>query len=121
MISILADEEGNVVITKKNELVDRNCECCSRTSLFVCWLKIQNYINIFVSDPLFDLFITLCIVFNTLFMMLEHHGQPEELTQTLIVSNYVSQNFRALEFLYICSCTVNFKGMRVGERVWDSK
>lgn len=103
-----ADEDGNISIQEKNELVDRNCECCSRTSCFVCWLRIQNFINIFVSDPLFDLFITLCIVLNTLVMMLEHHDMPQELNDTLTISNYVS----CFHLFFAClTCLLNFRSI----------
>ncbi|VDI64609.1 Hypothetical predicted protein [Mytilus galloprovincialis] len=97
VVIIKPDEEGNVAVREKGELVDRNCACCSKTKMFVCWLKFQNILNIFVSDPLFDLFVTICIVLNTLFMMLEHHGQPQELTTTLEVSNYIFTSVFILE------------------------
>ncbi|XP_063432636.1 sodium channel protein 1 brain-like isoform X1 [Mytilus trossulus] len=97
VVIIKPDEEGNVAVREKGELVDRNCACCSKTKMFVCWLKFQNILNIFVSDPLFDLFVTICIVLNTLFMMLEHHGQPQSLTTTLEVSNYIFTSVFILE------------------------
>lgn len=43
-----------------------------------------------VRDPLFELGITLCIVLNTLFLALEHHGMSENVRQALDIGNKVS-------------------------------
>ena len=51
----------------------------------------ENFLHKIVSDPLFDLFITFCIVINTLFLALEHHNMPQGLKITLDVGNYVSK------------------------------
>lgn len=42
-----------------------------------------------VKDPLFELAITLCIVLNTLFLALEHHGMSESVRQALDIGNKV--------------------------------
>lgn len=42
-----------------------------------------------VRDPLFELGITLCIVLNTLFLALEHHGMSENIRQALDIGNKV--------------------------------
>lgn len=42
-----------------------------------------------VRDPLFELAITLCIVLNTLFLALEHHGMSENIRQALDIGNKV--------------------------------
>lgn len=55
------------------------------------WIRFQQICFKIVAEPLFDLFITLCILLNTAFMAAEHHNQPDALTQLLDVSNYVSQ------------------------------
>ncbi len=41
-------------------------------------------------DAFVDLFITLCIVINTLFMAMEHDGMEPTMEDTLKVGNYVS-------------------------------
>lgn len=43
-----------------------------------------------VKDPLFELAITLCIVLNTMFLALEHHGMSENIRQALDIGNKVS-------------------------------
>ena len=43
-----------------------------------------------VFDPFIDLFITLCIVVNTLFMALDHHDMDPDFDNILNNGNYVS-------------------------------
>lgn len=40
-------------------------------------------------DPLFDMFITFCILVNTLFLSLEYHGMNENFRVALAVGNMV--------------------------------
>ena len=54
------------------------------------WYHITRYIELFVMDAFIDMFITLCIVVNTLFMAMDHAGMSEQLTRTLVIGNYVS-------------------------------
>ncbi|CAG5115373.1 unnamed protein product, partial [Candidula unifasciata] len=85
----------------KDQVIDRNCDCCEDWMIsYHNILKAQNYFYVFVSDSLFDLFITFCIVINTFFMSLEHHNQPEKLTLILSVANYV---FTAIFVAEACS------------------
>lgn len=42
-------------------------------------------------DPFVELFITLCIVINTLFMALDHHNMNKEVEKVLLAGNYVSE------------------------------
>lgn len=46
-----------------------------------------------VKDPLFELAITLCIVLNTMFLALEHHGMSESVRQALDIGNKVGIHF----------------------------
>lgn len=73
-----------------DELLDRNCECCVTCCIdYEGWLQFQNCLYGIVKDPLFELFITTCIVLNTLFLALEHHGMSENVRQVLDVGNKV--------------------------------
>lgn len=79
-----------------DDLLDRNCEKCEQCCLnYNGWLKFQNFLYTIVHDPLFDLLITLCIVLNTLFLALEHHGMSESVKEVLDIGNRVrkSPNF----------------------------
>ena len=57
------------------------------------WYKISHVIELFVMDAFVDLFITLCIVVNTIFMALEHAEMDSSFSQFLIYGNYVSCSF----------------------------
>lgn len=66
------------------KLIDTLCvwDCCT------LWLQIQKYVALVVFDPFVELFITLCIVVNTLFMALDHHDMNKELDKALKSGNY---------------------------------
>ncbi|XP_066158520.1 sodium channel protein para isoform X2 [Euwallacea fornicatus] len=66
------------------KLIDMFCvwDCC------YCWLQIQKYVSLVVFDPFVELFITLCIVVNTLFMALDHHNMDPDLEKALKSGNY---------------------------------
>ncbi|XP_014251562.1 sodium channel protein para isoform X9 [Cimex lectularius] len=57
-------------------------DCCG------VWLKFQKLVAFIVFDPFVELFITLCIVVNTLFMALDHHDMDKELEKALKSGNY---------------------------------
>ena len=59
-------------------------DCCPS------WYLFAHYIELFIMDAFVDLFITLCIVVNTLFMAMEYDGMEEHMEATLKVGNYVS-------------------------------
>jgi hypothetical protein len=40
-------------------------------------------------DAFIDLFITICIILNTLFMALDHSGQSDRMTRILATGNYI--------------------------------
>lgn len=77
--------------TKCNQLLF-GWECCPS------WYKFAHYIELFIMDAFVDLFITLCIVINTLFMAMEHEGMESGMEATLRIGNYVSG------FVIIISC-----------------
>lgn len=58
-------------------------DCCN------AWLVFQKFVALVVFDPFVELFITLCIVVNTLFMALDHHDMNKELDKALKSGNYV--------------------------------
>lgn len=69
---------------------DRNCAYCVHCCInYDSWLSFQNCLYKIVKDPLFELFITLCIVLNTTFLALEHHGMSETVRSVLDIGNKV--------------------------------
>lgn len=86
-VDIFGLEEGQ----SKKEFFKSKChqllfgwECCS------CWYQFAHLIELFIMDAFVDLFITLCIVVNTLFMAMEHDGMTPTMVNTLKIGNYVS-------------------------------
>lgn len=55
-----------------------------------CWVRIQEIFALIVFDPFMELFITLCIVVNTLFMAMDHHDMDQDFEKVLKAGNYVS-------------------------------
>ncbi|XP_045110283.1 sodium channel protein 60E-like isoform X5 [Portunus trituberculatus] len=78
------------IVMVEDELVDRNCEKCHDCCVnYRVWLKFQNLLYIVVHDAIFDLFIMVCIIMNTAFLAIEHHGMSYELNRVLEVGNRV--------------------------------
>lgn len=69
------------------KIIDILCvwDCCKP------WLILQKYVALIVFDPFVELFITLCIVVNTLFMALDHHDMNKDLERALKSGNYVKK------------------------------
>ncbi|KAL9916057.1 na channel protein 60E isoform 2-T2 [Glossina fuscipes fuscipes] len=73
-----------------DDLPDRNCDRCVQCCIdYEGWLQFQNCLYKVVRDPLFELAITLCIVLNTAFLAMEHHGMSENFRNALDVGNKV--------------------------------
>jgi voltage-gated sodium channel type II alpha len=54
------------------------------------WVKMTDLFSLIVFDPFVELFITLCIVVNTVFMALDHHDMNSDMEKALKSGNYVS-------------------------------
>jgi|SRR6218665_691320 len=53
------------------------------------WNRFASVLELFIMDAFVDLFITLCIIVNTVFMAMDHAGMTDELTRALAIGNYV--------------------------------
>lgn len=83
------DEDGP---TMKEKMVEAALKGIETFCVWDCcwfWLKLQEWIAWVVFDPFVELFITLCIVINTLFMALDHHNMDGEIEKVLKAGNYV--------------------------------
>ncbi|XP_031337062.1 sodium channel protein para isoform X6 [Photinus pyralis] len=83
------DEEDEPTVKERllattMKMIDLLCvwDCCWP------WLTFQKYVSLLVFDPFVELFITLCIVVNTLFMALDHHNMDKQLEKALKSGNY---------------------------------
>lgn len=75
----------------KKEFIKEKCmqllfgwECCP------AWYKFAHIVELFIMDAFVDLFITVCIVINTIFMAMEHDSMNPTLVAILKYGNYVS-------------------------------
>ncbi|KAF5282508.1 hypothetical protein FQA39_LY04915 [Lamprigera yunnana] len=81
-----------------DDIPDRNCSCCEQCCInYTNWLQFQQGLYQIVRDPLFELFITVCIILNTMFLALEHHGMSESVHRALDVGNKVFTSIFTLE------------------------
>ncbi|KAK1120318.1 hypothetical protein K0M31_012302 [Melipona bicolor] len=82
------DEEGPKF---KDKLLAAILRCIDIFCVWDCcwlWLEFQKYVSLLVFDPFVELFITLCIVVNTLFMALDHHDMDKDMERVLKTGNY---------------------------------
>lgn len=82
---------------EKPKLKERISICCLKfmdilcvCDCFWCWIRVQELVASVVFDPFMELFITLCIVVNTLFMAMDHHNMDKDLDDILQKGNFVS-------------------------------
>ncbi|XP_049622333.1 sodium channel protein type 10 subunit alpha isoform X2 [Suncus etruscus] len=61
------------------------------------WLKFKKILFEIVTDPFTELTITFCIVVNTVFMAMEHHGMSRAFDTMLQIGNYVFTGFFTAE------------------------
>lgn len=66
-----------------------------------CWRRIRTFVSAVVNSSVFETLITLCILFNTLAMALEHFEMDELFSTVLEYCNLVSDNSKgpSLKFL----------------------
>jgi voltage-gated sodium channel type II alpha len=83
------DEDGPTMKEKMVELAFKGIDIFCVWDCCWCWLKLQEWISWVVFDPFVELFITLCIVINTMFMALDHHNMNREVEKVLKSGNYV--------------------------------
>ena len=79
-------------LTEDPDSNDRNCAFCRKCCIGCCyriWLKFQDCLLFLVHDMLFDTTVTLCIILNTAFLAVEHHGMSEDLKHVLDIGNKV--------------------------------
>ncbi|XP_022377117.1 sodium channel protein type 10 subunit alpha isoform X3 [Enhydra lutris kenyoni] len=69
-------------------------ECCPM------WVKLKTLLFGIVTDPFAELTITLCIVVNTVFMAMEHHGMSATFEAMLQIGNIVFTVFFTAEMVF---------------------
>ncbi|XP_035791465.1 sodium channel protein para-like isoform X4 [Anopheles albimanus] len=82
------DEDGPTFKDKAIEFLMRMIDIFCVWDCCWVWLKFQEGVAFIVFDPFVELFITLCIVVNTLFMALDHHDMDPDMEKALKSGNY---------------------------------
>ncbi|XP_046657917.1 sodium channel protein para-like isoform X5 [Daphnia pulicaria] len=82
------EDEGPKIKERLLALSLKYLDVCCVWDCSPYWVTFQRLISLFVYDAFIELFITLCIVVNTLFMALDHHGMNEEMSRALKMGNY---------------------------------
>ena len=57
----------------------------------------QDVLYAVINDTFFDVIVTLCIILNTVFLAIEHHGMSEDLQYILDLGNKVNFYFDVLQ------------------------
>ncbi|XP_015793193.1 sodium channel protein para-like isoform X2 [Tetranychus urticae] len=84
-----------------------------------CWVRIQELFALIVFDPFMELFITLCIVVNTLFMAMDHHDMDPDFENVLKTGNlFFSATFAIEAFMKLIAISPKFY-FREGWNVFD--
>lgn len=102
------DEDGP---TFKDKALEFILKCIDIFCVWDCcwvWLKFQEWVSFIVFDPFVELFITLCIVVNTMFMAMDHHNMNTELEKVLKSGNYVSIKYDILIFINLMNLVTVF-------------
>ncbi|KAF4087030.1 hypothetical protein AMELA_G00091240 [Ameiurus melas] len=98
---------------------------------FPAWVKIKRLVHMFVMDPFVDLFITICIVVNTIFMAMEHHTYKDpnnkdptkdvsDLSVVLKVGNYVFTGIFTAEMIIKIIALDPYKYFQESWNIFDS-
>lgn len=85
------DEDGPTFKDKALEVILKGIDVFCVWDCCWVWLKFQEWVSLIVFDPFVELFITLCIVVNTMFMAMDHHDMNKEMERVLKSGNYVSE------------------------------
>ncbi|XP_072389146.1 sodium channel protein 60E-like isoform X1 [Diabrotica undecimpunctata] len=89
MYTLQPDYLSHIVVINQ-QIPDRNCSGCESCCMdYEGWLQFQQGLYQIVKDPLFELAITVCIVLNTMFLAMEHHGMSESILKALDIGNKV--------------------------------
>ncbi|XP_018330937.1 sodium channel protein para isoform X3 [Agrilus planipennis] len=86
-----ANDDDEDEPTLKERLLESTMKIIDTLCVWDCcwlWVQLQKYVALIVFDPFVELFITLCIVVNTLFMALDHHDMNKDMEKALKSGNY---------------------------------
>ena len=82
------EEEGPQLKERLTEAMYKGIDIFCVWDCCLPYVKAAEYISMVIFDPFTDLFITLCIVVNTLFMALDQHDMNPSMSEMLTNGNY---------------------------------
>ncbi|XP_035662883.1 sodium channel protein type 2 subunit alpha-like isoform X1 [Branchiostoma floridae] len=109
-----SDDEEEETIAQKLDRIFCSWSCPP------VWNKFANLCFLFICDPVMELFITLCIVLNTLFMAMDYHGKSEHMTYVLQQGNYAFTGIFAGEMVLKMIALGLKQYFTVGWNIFDS-
>ncbi|XP_052005088.1 LOW QUALITY PROTEIN: sodium channel, voltage-gated, type I-like, alpha [Xyrauchen texanus] len=89
-------------------------DCCP------AWLRIKKIVHMIVMDPFADLFITICIVINTVFMALEYHPMDDNFSKMLSDGNVVFIGIFTAEMILKIIALDPYNYFQEGWNIFDS-
>ncbi|XP_027749325.1 sodium channel protein type 5 subunit alpha-like, partial [Empidonax traillii] len=95
--TILTDNSGSKV--RCPALWKRFVKKCLIWNCCPFWRAVKEKVKLVILDPFVDLFITFCIILNTLFMAMEHPGMLPETRKLITISDEVFTLIFALEMI----------------------
>ncbi|XP_055071354.2 sodium channel, voltage-gated, type I-like, alpha isoform X4 [Misgurnus anguillicaudatus] len=84
------------------------------------WLKIKDIVHMIVMDPFADLFITICIVINTVFMAMEYYPMENDFANILSTGNLVFIGIFTAEMILKIIALDPYTYFQEGWNIFDS-
>ncbi|NXK07215.1 CAC1I protein, partial [Herpetotheres cachinnans] len=111
------EDQGASVLEEEEEEVEegRRLKLCSDM-----WREVRVKLRVIVDSKYFNRGIMIAILVNTISMGIEHHEQPEELTNILEISNVVFTSMFALEMILKLAAFGLFDYLRNPYNIFDS-
>ncbi|UJR10951.1 hypothetical protein I4U23_015136 [Adineta vaga] len=93
--------------------------CCEWNCQWPMFDKFRTVVSLFILDAFVELFITICIILNTLFMALDQPGQSEKMTRILTIGNYIFTSIFTVESVFKIIALTPAKFYKNGWNVFD--
>uniref|UniRef100_F1S1Y6 Sodium channel protein type 7 subunit alpha n=2 Tax=Sus scrofa TaxID=9823 RepID=F1S1Y6_PIG len=85
-----------------------------------CWLKLKDFVHVVIMDPFTDLFLTICIILNILFLASEHYPMSVETSNVLSIGNMVFIGIFTTEMIFKIIAMHPYGYFQVGWNIYDS-
>ncbi|XP_039378627.1 sodium channel protein type 5 subunit alpha-like isoform X3 [Mauremys reevesii] len=89
-------------------------DCCP------LWIQLKEKVKLIVMDPFTDLTVTVCIVVNTIFMVIENHNMTDALSNMIITVNNVFTGIFTAEMIFKIIALDPYYYFQQGWNIFDS-